>query len=840
MRYDDQGRGAVSPHTRPFESLGREGRHALRRLVRDWPFSAAAIGILALGIGANTTVFSVLNNTLFVPHPFTDSGRLVNIYQNDARSGEPEGVSFPAFLDFEQETGVYSGLAATMLSGIRYEPVTGAGTRGAIRNGLVEFASENFLAVVGMQPALGRWFSSEEERRADPVVVLGWTVWQREYNADPNLLGQTMIVGGKPFEVIGVGPQSLHSSQSDALVVNLWMPLSHIWRGGSTAEAEPVNLQQQRRQLSLLVRARLREGITLQQAQAAMDVTARRLAAQYPEADPGRGITVLATDDVRVHPGEKRLAPVFAAGLLLVGLVLAIACSNLATLLLVRASARSSEIAIRLALGAARWQLVRQLLVESMILSLIGGAAGVALTFAGIRYLQSIDLPIILSLQIDYRVLGFAIGIALLCALGFGLSPALRATRVDVIGGLREESGASARGFSLAGKWLTLKNGLVTGQVAASFLLLVAAAMALGVLTATQARSVGYRPEGVAFVVTDPRYADYDLPRATSVLEALRSRVSALPGVESAFVTSEFPIDSQFEREFRVQGAGEAEIFKVEGRYAGLGYFQTMKIPVLFGRVFNEHDTPDSPEVVVVSEAFARRYFGTSNAVGRRIRYEDEAGTLAEVIGVVGNARSIDFVEVAPKRLMYRSEKQCRVMPTTVVARTAGDEMALAGLMQREVRRVHPELPVTTAMTMKQRQEMELMLFRVAALSLGSLGCLGLLLAAVGLYAVVAYAVAQRSRELGIRIALGARADDVLRLVLRDVTGLILAGIAVGGGLAGAGITLLASSPIQIAGVSQWAVVSVALLILACGATAACIPARRAILTDPMSAIRHQ
>lgn len=812
-----------------MEPLQRDLQYAARRLARDWRFSAGAIVILALGIGANTAVFSILNNTLFVAHPFADGERLVNIYQNEAKTGMPEGVSYPAFLDLHRETAVFSGVAASLSTGVRFQQETEDGGRGEIRQGIADQTSANFLEVIGMRPALGRWFSAEEVRRGERVAVLGWEEWRRHFGGSARALGQRLIVGGKPFEVIGVGPERLHSAQSDAFAANLWLPLE-----------ETGTMPEKRKELPLLVRGRLREGMTPGKAQAAMDVLGRRLAADYAGFDPGRGITLLATNAVRVHPRERFLKPVIATGMSLVGLVLAIACSNLATLLLVRASARTAEISIRLALGASRWQLVRHLLMESLLLSLAGAAAGVALTHAGMRYLESVDLPVILNLQTDFRVLGFAIGVATVCGLGFGLTPALRVTRVDAAGALREEKGSTGCALSLTRSWFTLKNGLVTGQVAASFLLLVGAALALGILTSTERRSVGYRPEGVAIVMTDPRFAGYDLMRAKAVFEDLRRQISVLPGVESAIVTSELPIDGQYELEFQVPDRGSGEVHRVEGRWAGPGYFQTMRIPLLSGRVFDERDRPESAEGIVVSEAFARRYFGTANAVGRRVRYEDGGAKEVEVIGVVGNARSIDFVGDEPRKTLYRPEAQCKVMPTTIVARTRGDEGALVGLIQQEIRRLRPELPVAQGLTMKRRQAMELAPFRTAVAALGALGGLGLLLAGVGLYAVVSYAVSQRSRELGIRIALGARPGDVTRLVVQDVTILVAAGVAIGGALSWAGLTVLQSSAVQIAGVNRWAVAGVALAIAACGAAAAYVPARRAVRTDPMTAIRHQ
>ncbi|MGH9628644.1 MAG: ABC transporter permease, partial [Bryobacteraceae bacterium] len=670
---------------RMLDTLRRDGKHSLRRLVKDWQFSAGAIVILALGIGANTAVFSLLNNTLFQPHPFAESERLVNLYQNDAKSGEPEGVSYPAFLDLQMETAVFEGVAAGNMTEGRYQTVDGQGRPDSIRGGLFEYASANYLDVLGMRPSLGRWFTAGEERGAEPVAVLGWTAWTRDFGADPNVLGQTLIVGGTPVQVIGVGPIALNSSQSNALITSLWMPVSRANPQPNSGAGAPPGLLENRDSLFLQVRARLRDGVTVQQAQAAMNVTARRLAADYPDTGPKRGITVLATDDVHVHPRERFLKPVAAIGLSVVGLVLAIACSNLATLLLVRSSARSTEISVRLALGATRWHLVRHLLMESLVLSLAGAAAGVAIAHWGLRYLATIDLPVVLSMELDYRVLGFAIAVATLCGIGFGLTPALQATRVDFAGALREEKGSSGSSLSLARRWFTLKNVLVTGQVAASFLLLVGAVLAMSILTATQNRSVGYRAEGLAIVEADPRYAGYDMPRARVVFEDLRRRIAALPGVESAFITTGLPVDGQFEKEFRLDGAEDGESFVVEGRWAGPGYFETLGIPVLFGRVFNERDSPESPEAIVVSEAFARRFFGAPNAVGKRLRFADADTRPVEIVGVVGNARSIDMVADAPKKFLSRSAALAGVMPTTNVARASRYDAALVRLLQQEV-----------------------------------------------------------------------------------------------------------------------------------------------------------
>ena len=823
-----------------MDALGRDARHAVRRLSKDWSFSIGAITILALGIGANTAVFSILNNTLFLPYPFANSGRLVNLYQNEAKSGEPEGVSYPAFLDLQSETAVFAGVAADNLTEGRYQIVDERGATGGVRPALFEYASANQLDVLGMRPFIGRWFSAEEERRGDPVAVLGWTMWTREFGSDPNVLGRTLIAGGTAVQVIGVAPMSLNSARSSVLTASLWMPVSRADLQPNSGAGVQRGLLEDRENLFLQVRARLREGVSIEQARAAMNVTARRIAADHPDAGPKRGITVIATDDVHIHPRERFLKPAATAGLTIVGLVLAIACSNLATLLLVRSSARAAEISVRLALGATRAQLMRHLLMESLILSLAGAAIGVLLAHWGLRYLSAIDMPVVVAMQLDYRVLGFAAVAAALCGAGFGLTPAIRATRMDVAGALRDEKGSSGNSLSLSRGWFTMKNVLVAGQVAASFMLLVSAAAAMSVLNATQSRGVGYRVDGLGIVETDPRYAGYDLLRAKAALEEVRRRIAALPGVESAFVTTGFPVDGQFEKEFLVEVAKGGETVRVEGRWSGPGYFQTLGIPVLYGRVFDERDSPESPAVIVVSEAFARKFFGGSDAVGKQLRFAEPGAGPVEIVGVVGNSRSVDMVEDAPKTFFYRPAAQGAVMPTTIVVRTTGHEDALPGLMQQEIRRLHPELPVMSATTMRQRQAKELGLFRTAAGSLSVLGGLGLLLAAVGLYAVVAYAVSQRTNELGIRVALGAGPGNLTWLVVRDVTGLVVAGIAIGSALAWAGVTVFESSLGQVAGINAWVLVPVGVLIVPCGAAAAYFPVRRAILADPVAAIRYQ
>jgi predicted permease len=366
------------------------------------------------------------------------------------------------------------------------------------------------------------------------------------------------------------------------------------------------------------------------------------------------------------------------------------------------------------------------------------------------------------------------------------------------------------------------------------------AALAIRVTSATQNRSVGFPTAGLAMIETNPAYAGYDAQRARAVFEQLRLRIAELPGVESVLVTTGLPADAQFDRNLLPDGAADREYYEEEGRWADPGYFETLGIPVLFGRAFDPQDSPQSPQVIVVNEAFAVRFFGEPNAVGKRIRFQETPGETVEIVGVVGNTRSIDNVGVAPGRLFYRSAAQAAQMPNVIVARASRNEIALVGLMQQEVRRLHPELPVAAAETMEQRHSKDLFLFHASILSLGALAALGLILAVVGLYSVVALAVTQRSNEIGIRVALGARPHNIAWLVVRDVTALVAAGIAIGSALSWAGLAAFQANVGSVAGFDASTVLIVGLMIAAAGAASAYAPARRAIRADPIAAIRQQ
>jgi predicted permease len=603
-----------------------------------------------------------------------------------------------------------------------------------------------------------------------------------------------------------------------------------------------------------MVKARLRDGVTLPQAQAAMTALGARLAREYPREDPGRGVTVLASNDVRIHPEvDALLVPGASLLLTVVGLVLAIACSNLATLLLVRGSARTKDVSVRLALGATRGQIVRHLLTEHLILAMAGGALGLVFAQWAIGLMALVDLPLVVDFSLDHRVLGFTLLLSLATGLAFGLAPAFRATRVDLVSELRNEGGS----LSVGRRWFTLKNVLVVSQVAVSCVLLVMAGLLLRALTGAQRTDLGYRTDGVAYIETDARWVGYEPDEALAVYGRLRERLAALPGVESAALASGPPIAAAGQRNLSIDGYDPPDDEPVNARWswAGPGYFETLGLPLLYGRSFTAFDDPDSRAVVVISEGMARRYFGTADAVGRRFRFargpavgEDaRSGIEVEVIGIVPDVRTSPLEGPDPR--FYRSVVQAGGPMSTVIVRTSLDPASLLQPMQRALYELDASLPVIGTGTLAQYVEDSLGAGRVVGNSLAALGLLGLGLASLGLYAVVAFAVSRRSLEVGIRMALGAQRTQVIWTLSSDVAKLVGAGVTIGLMLSwmavlGLGVLFasLSEAPnIDISRPSANAATFgvVALLMLAVGLTATILPARRAASADPLVALRH-
>jgi predicted permease len=841
---DARGTGAL-------DALARDTRYALRRLGHDWPFTAAAVLILGLAIGANTAIFSVVNAVLFRNPPFADADRLVNIYQNDPAGKPLVVISYDAYNAIAAHTDIFAAtMAASIPTPARYLH------EGGIRSGTAEFATANYLDVLGLRPSLGRWFAATEERPGAPVVaVLGHQAWTRVFRADPSVVGRLVRIEGVPVTIVGIGPANHRGTLDVGLVTDFWVPITAL------RELNPMPAVRDTAAIfaPLFVKARLREGATLAQAKAAMDVLAPRLEAELPEERRGggefalgTGITVVATTDVRVHPQAD--VPFMALASLVLGivsLVLAIACSNLATLLLVRGAARAKEIAVRLAMGARRPQLVRHLLIESLLLSLAGGIAGCILAWWAMQALQTVELPVTVDLTLDYRVLAFAIVLSLVTGVAFGLVPALKATRVDLLPTLRDDGLQP-----IDHRRLTLKNALIVVQVAVSVLLLGGTSVFLQLLAETRALRVGHAVDGVAMIETDVRFAGYSPAAAGNVYNELLRRIAAVPGVQSAALSYGPPMETAGVRIVVEEVASDTTSPRVPSMiWAGPGFFETLRVPLLHGRVFEGRDRAGTPGVAVITETMARQYFNAVDAVGRRFRIGSESDAWVEVIGVVGDtgAKSVSGGDVLSRQpsVFFRAYTQSDLQPTTVIARTSGDAAALVGAMQRELRAVDVTLPVMTATTMAQELERSQAAPMAIATFLGALGGLGLVLASIGLYAVVAFAVARRSREIGIRMALGARSQQVVWSIARGVAGLIAVGTGIG--LVLTVLVMLAlrassgSADIGIGNLDVYrpSIDPVALLVIAAvtavvGVAAAFVPGRRAARMDPLVALRHE
>jgi predicted permease len=836
---------------RLVDQLARDTRYATRRLARDWRFSLLAVLILALGIGANTAMFSVVNAMFSRPLPFRDAHRLVNIYQNDADSGEPLTTSYPAYEDMAAYTDLYAGtMAFSIPVPVRYYRDE------VVRPGLAEFATSTYLEVLGLEPSAGRWFTEAEDRLgSQPMAVLSHRVWTTGFGRAPSVIGETVRINGAPVTVIGVGPEGHTSSFHAGVVTDFWLSIPFIRTVAAGGEIGADVLERSPPVAPFMVKARLRDDVSLPQAQAAMTALGARLASEFPDDDPGRGISVMRSDTLRVHPQFDGVLNYGATFLMtVVGLLLAIACTNLATWLLVRGLSRAKEVSVRLALGATRGQLVRQLLVESTLLAGVGGAAGCLLAVWAIRVVALMDLPLDAGVGLDHRVLVFSLALSLLTGVLFGLAPALKSTRVTLTPALRTEGDtlmSTRHGF-------TLKNMLVVSQVALSCVLLVWGGVFLQQLATGQTADLGFRVDDLAFVETDAGFAGHVGDEAAALYETVRDRIAALPGVESATRAARPPLGfSGTISELVIDGYAPAdgEVISVRSAWAGPWYFETLQIPLLYGRSFSDFDRPGAPGVTVINESMARRYFGEPNAVGRRFRVAETSGatleaapgTGFEVIGVVPDTRTSVFEE--PRPLFYRSFSQARAATPTVVVRTTLDPVSLLQPMQQTLRELGGGLPVISARTMSQHVADSLGEERTWGAFLGGLGALGLGLASLGLYAVMAFAVSRRAREIGIRMALGAQRIQVMWTVSRNVATLVGVGVATGLGLSWLSVrgTAAMSSSLSQEGVVNLFVptvglmtyVTVTALMVAVGLVAAFVPARRAALADPLVALRE-
>jgi len=807
--------------------LGQDLRYGLRMLLRSPAFTSIAVLALALGIGANTAIFSVVNAVLLQPLPFRNPDQLVIIWENATHLGFPKNTPSPAnFLDWQRQSTVFSGMAAMAPKNFN---LTGSGEPERLDGRRV---SANLFDVLGVQPRLGRGFLPQDDTPGAHVVLLSNGLWQRRFGADPRVIGQPVNLNGESCTVIGVMPPGIQLPGFDNWQDQLWVPLAF-----SSEEAA------QRGNHFLEVIARRKPGVALQQARAEMDTVAAQLAKQYPEENLRIGAVVNQLRDEFV--GDIRPALLVLLGA--VGFVLLIACANVANLLLARAAARQKEIALRLALGANRSRLTRQFLTESMLLALLGGAAGLFLAFVGLDVLKHFipdGISQADSIMIDARVLGFTAIIAIATGFVFGLAPALQASRFSLNETLKEGGRDAAGG----GKGARVRDLLVIAEVAVSFVLLIGAGLLINSFVHLRNLDPGFRPDHLLTAKIEMSELKYpDREHRLPFLDEILRRVRALPGVQSAAIAGNLPLtyngDSMYIGVEGVPDPPPDQQMDVIYRAVGPGYFNTMQIPLLQGRDFNDQDTTaETSYKVIVSEKLAQHFWPGKNPIGKRLKSGSTTaeGPWREVVGVVKDVRQNDFI-APPKMQMYLSYRQLKALaPNALVVRTTIDPLSLAGELRNAVWAVDKDQPVSNIDSMEHIVAGAVARQRFTALLLGIFATVALLLAAVGIYGVLSYSVAQRTREIGIRMALGAQRSEVLRMTVMQGLKLVGLGLVLGLGAAFLLTRVMVSLLFGTSTTDPLTFFGISLLLLAVALLASFIPALRATRVDPMIALRAQ
>jgi putative ABC transport system permease protein len=821
----DKGRGGAR-----METLLQDLHYVARALLRSPVFTAGAVALLAVGIGANTTAFTVVDTLLFRPPPWSHPERVVHVYQ-DSDDGEPSSCSYPAFQDIAGSR-VFSAVTATSPSSASWERADGA------IHVSTEYTTSSYLKVLGLSVQRGRWFGPENDLVGGaPVAVVSAATWHARMGSDPDVVGRTIRLNGQPVTIIGVGPEGL-TSTVQPFVTDLWLSISAT---PVTGDYQVANLQR-REDHWYQVLARLEPGVSLPQARAAMNALADRLAKEYPQYNRGRGITVFPSKDVRVHPGDD--GRLYMAGGLLSAVVLTLlllACANLANLLLVRGLGRSDEMAVRSALGASRGRVARLFLLESMLLTVVGGLVGLLLTRWTLAVLPTLPIVQVLGgtpeLHMDRRVAVFSLVLMAVTGVLFGLAPAVRSWRTDVALALREDRRAASGGRGVT----RLRSLLVAVQVAASLVLVLGTGLLARSLAALQNAHTGVDTDRVAYLQLDWSKAGLEGDQIRSALDDLQRRIAAIPGVAGAAFASRIPAQSGGTTTTEVEGytppAGTSAV-EMPFVLVSDGYFRVMGVPLLDGRLFNEDDVPSSDGVsIIINETAARRFWGDVDVIGRRMRGQGSKKWTRTVVGVVGDA-PISRLGERPRPMFYFATRQVAALPSFLVARTDGPPSAILAPMRRALAVLQPSVAVDAQSTLAAHFGASLSTPRTLAKVMGVFSLLALLLAGLGIYAVVSFSVARRTSELGIRMALGAEGSRVVRMVVGEVAGVVILGLAVG--LAVSALTaprmggmlygVRALDPVTFGG---------AVLVLSGVAwLAAWIPARRAARADPVEALR--
>lgn len=810
------------------DDMIQDVRYGIRMLLKHPGFTLIAVLSLALGIGANTAIFSLINTMLLRPLPVQQPERLVAL-NNTSENRTFATFSYPNFRDLQQRNEVFSDLIAYRIM-----------TFNLSHDGINErkwgyTVSGNYFESLGVKAVLGRAISAADDQTpgAHPVVVVSHEFWQQSFAGSPDIIGKELIANGRSYTVIGVAPQGFIGTEVIS-AAELWFPLAmqtQLDAGNNWLDKRDVE--------NLFVQGLLNPGVNATQAQTAINAIALQLEREYPEINGGKRIVLSSPG---FFGNMMRGSLLGFAGLLMavVGIVLLLACVNLANLLLARAAERRREIAVRLALGASRFRLIRQLLTESLLLACAGGALGLLPALWLVNLVTAIKLPpnvpVTLAISVDWRVYLFTFLLSLLTGVLFGLLPAWQATKTDLVPALKEE-------LSFAGKTRSWwKSGLIVLQIALSLVLLAGGGLMMRALEQANAIKLGYDPQRAFELSFDLRLQGYASAQAKEFQKSLLERVRTLPGVQSTGIADLTPVDLHFSRSpvFIEGQAAERNSRAPVAMFNRItpGYFQAMGTRLLQGRDFTELDDDQAPRVAIINESFAERLFPGQNPIGRQFSLGSSEAAKIQIIGVVEDGKYAGLNETA-RPYVARPMWQSNIGPTSLIVRTVGDSPTVMAAVRREVQKLDPHLPIASS-TLVEKLSLPLLPARIVASILGGFGLLALILAAIGIYGVMSYGVTQRTHEIGVRMALGAQQKDVLKLVIRQ--GLALTGIGVAIGLIAALALsqLLRSLLFGVSATDPLTFVGITFLLVFVTFMACFLPARRAARVNPLKALRHE
>lgn len=811
-----------------METLLQDIRFGFRQLMKQPGFAALAIISMALGIGANTSIFSLADTALLRPLAVKEPSQLVELFGTIHNGAEWSLQSYPNYKEYRDRNNVLSGLFVyrVVVAGLTVD-----NSSDRVWGYLV---SGNYFDVLGVKPILGRAFLPEEDQTPDshPVAVISYNCWQHRFGGDPHVVGKTVQFNSRPFTVIGVAPKGFIGTEV-AYDPQMFVPVM------MARTIEPGSTWLDRRDSNnLFTVGRLKPGVSLGEARAALETLTAKLAQDYPE-NVGRGIR-LGKPGLFI-PDIANSVFAFTGVLAAVGaLVILLACVNLASLLLARATERRREIAVRLAVGASRKRLVRQLLTESLLISLSGGVAGVFLAAVINKAVRGIRLPsdvtLLFDLRTDWRVLTFALLLSIATGILFSLIPALQSSKPQLVPALKDES--SMAGFRRS----RLRNFLVIAQVTLSLVLLISAGLIVRSLQAAQKMRPGFNPENAVAISFDVSLQGYNEERGRAFQKQVLERAKALPQVESAALTDNLPLGLNYnDSTIYIEGTefkGASSLPIAIPIESSPGYFDVMGIP-LRGRDFRDDENKKESRVAIVNETFAKKFFNGQDPIGRRFNWHGPKDPFFEIVGVVPAGKYNSLGE-DPKPALYTPLYRDYTGMVTVVARTRGDPQQVLNALRNEVHKLDPSISVHAAKTLKEHLGISLFPARMAAMALGSFGVLALVLAAVGIYGVMSHVVAGRTREIGLRMALGAQLSDVQKLILKQ--GMLLAAIGSICGLviAFGGARMMKSLLYGVSSSDPITFTCVALILLGIALLACWIPARRASRVEPMIALRAE